>query len=101
MIQKEIDSEVVDENSAGESMEMVLDPQEEKKLLLKLDLALVPIIMLTYLSCFLDRSNIGTLLEVPGWESKLVEITGNVKVAHMPKDINASDSQFSTAISIF
>ncbi|KAJ6041625.1 uncharacterized protein N7446_010495 [Penicillium canescens] len=83
-IHSEVDSEGVDEKSAGISMETVLDPQEEKKLLLKLDLAFVPIIMLTYLSCFLDRSNIG-----------------NVKVAHMPEDINASASQFSTAISIF
>jgi MFS family permease len=31
----------------------------------------------------------------------LTNIPGNVKVAHMPEDINASDSQFSTAVSIF
>ncbi|KAH1478702.1 hypothetical protein KXX06_005419, partial [Aspergillus fumigatus] len=37
---------------------VVLDPQKERKLLLKLDLAFVPIIMVTYLSCFLDRTNI-------------------------------------------
>lgn len=60
-IQKEIDPEVVDEKSVGESQEIMLDQQKEKKLLLKLDLAFVPIIMLTYLSCFLDRSNIGEL----------------------------------------
>ncbi|KAI4841677.1 MFS general substrate transporter [Aureobasidium sp. EXF-8845] len=61
-----------------------IDPAREKKLLAKLDLALVPIIMLTYLACFLDRSNIG-----------------NVKVAGMPEDIGASAEQFSTAVSIF
>jgi hypothetical protein len=38
-----------------------IDPVREKKLLAKLDLALVPIIMLTYLACFLDRSNIGNV----------------------------------------
>lgn len=38
-----------------------IDPAREKKLLAKLDLALVPIIMLTYLACFLDRSNIGNV----------------------------------------
>jgi MFS family permease len=32
---------------------------------------------------------------------KLIENIGNVKVAGMPEDINASDSQFSTAVSIF
>lgn len=36
-----------------------IDPAKEKKLLAKLDIALTPIIMLVYLSCFLDRSNIG------------------------------------------
>lgn len=49
----------VDEESNGESLDVELDPAMERKLLLKLDMAFVPIIMLTYLSCFLDRSNIG------------------------------------------
>ncbi|KAK5115856.1 hypothetical protein LTR85_009450 [Meristemomyces frigidus] len=61
-----------------------IDPKEETKLLAKLDLFFVPIIMLVYLSCFLDRSNIG-----------------NVKVAGMPEDIHATADQFSTAVSIF
>lgn len=43
-----------------------IDPAREKKLLAKLDLALVPIIMVTYLACFLDRSNIGN---VSLWET--------------------------------
>ncbi|KAF2168734.1 hypothetical protein M409DRAFT_65153 [Zasmidium cellare ATCC 36951] len=61
-----------------------IDAKEEGKLLRKLDIFLVPIIMLVYLSCFLDRSNIG-----------------NVKVAGMPEDIHATNQQFSTAVSIF
>lgn len=36
-----------------------IDPAKEKALLAKLDLAFTPVIMLVYLSCFLDRSNIG------------------------------------------
>lgn len=40
----------------------VIDPKKELKLLAKLDLAFIPVIMLVYLSCFLDRSNIGTHL---------------------------------------
>lgn len=52
---------VADEASNGESLDVELDPKMEKKLLFKLDLFFVPIIMLTYLSCFLDRSNIGKL----------------------------------------
>ncbi|PLN80636.1 MFS general substrate transporter [Aspergillus taichungensis] len=74
----------VKESDLGNVEDIVLDPKKEKKLLMKLDLAFVPIIMVTYLSCFLDRTNIG-----------------NVKVAGMPEAIGASDSQFSTAVSIF
>lgn len=59
-VQKEIDRDMADETCAGEALDVTLDPQKEKKLLAKLDMAFVPIIMLTYLSCFLDRSNIGT-----------------------------------------
>ncbi|KAJ6107092.1 hypothetical protein N7523_008415 [Penicillium sp. IBT 18751x] len=83
-VQKPVDHQLPDDASAGETPDVVLDPEMEKRLLVKLDLAFVPIIMLTYLSCFLDRSNIG-----------------NVKVAGMPEDINASEGQFSTAVSIF
>jgi hypothetical protein len=36
-----------------------IDPAKQRKLLAKLDLCLIPIIMLVYLCCFLDRSNIG------------------------------------------
>ncbi|PGH09856.1 hypothetical protein AJ79_05582 [Helicocarpus griseus UAMH5409] len=75
------------DESKLESNEVALpeiDPSEEKKLLAKVDLFLTPVIMLVYLCCFLDRSNIG-----------------NVKVAGMPEDIGASSQQFSTAVSIF
>ena len=54
---------IVNETSDGEALDVVLDPKMEQKLLAKLDMAFVPIIMLTYLSCFLDRSNIGKLWE--------------------------------------
>ncbi|OAA61497.1 MFS transporter [Cordyceps fumosorosea ARSEF 2679] len=69
--------------ATGGSIETI-DVRSERKLLLKLDMYFVPIIMLVYLTCFLDRSNIG-----------------NVKVAGMPEDIGASPKEFSTAISIF
>ncbi|KAH6675068.1 major facilitator superfamily domain-containing protein [Halenospora varia] len=74
----------LDQTSNDTTDEFYVDPIKEKKLLAKLDLAFTPIIMLVYLSCFLDRSNIG-----------------NVKVAGIMTDIHASNSQFSTAVSIF
>ncbi|KGO74455.1 Major facilitator superfamily domain, general substrate transporter [Penicillium italicum] len=78
-LQKE-DAEEANFAIAGESLDVVLDPKKEAKLLAKMDAAFIPIIMLTYLTCFLDRSSLG-----------------NVKVANMPEDINASPEQFSTA----
>jgi hypothetical protein len=53
------DAELGDETATGEALNVVLDPQKERKLLAKLDAAFIPVIMFTYLTCFLDRSNIG------------------------------------------
>jgi hypothetical protein len=39
--------------------EFYIDPAKERILLRKLDMFLTPVIMLVYLCCFLDRSNIG------------------------------------------
>ncbi|PYH87550.1 MFS general substrate transporter [Aspergillus ellipticus CBS 707.79] len=83
-LRKSTEQRVLEATALGDVEDVVLDPANESKLLMKLDMAFVPIIMLTYLSCFLDRSNIG-----------------NVKVAGMPADIGASDGEYSTAVSIF
>lgn len=61
-----------------------LDPRAERRLLLKLDAFFVPIMMALYLTCFLDRANIG-----------------NVRVAGMPEAVGASAHQFGVAVSIF
>jgi MFS family permease len=79
-----IDSQVPPHVVPAETTLETIDARAERKLLLKLDAFFVPIIMLVYLTCFLDRTNIG-----------------NVKVAGMPEDIGASPQQFSTAVSIF
>lgn len=50
-----------EKNAVDVQLGEFIDPSRERKLLAKLDLALVPIIMLTYLACFLDRSNIGNV----------------------------------------
>jgi hypothetical protein len=56
---EKVDTPVLDRSSNEAEDEFYIDPAKEVKLLAKLDLAFVPIIMLVYLSCFLDRSNIG------------------------------------------
>jgi hypothetical protein len=58
-IQKDHAPDLAGDTADGEACDVILDPKKETKLLAKLDAAFVPIIMLTYLSCFLDRSNIG------------------------------------------
>jgi hypothetical protein len=53
-------SEEVVGSTSDEDLALVqLDRDREIKLLAKLDLAFVPVIMFAYLTCFLDRSNIG------------------------------------------
>ncbi|KAH6989041.1 major facilitator superfamily domain-containing protein [Ilyonectria sp. MPI-CAGE-AT-0026] len=63
---------------------LYIDPKDEARVVRKLDLFLTPILFVVYLSCFIDRANIG-----------------NVKVAGMPESIGASQSQYSIAVSIF
>jgi hypothetical protein len=47
------------EKTVASNIDLYIDPARERKLLAKLDLFLTPVIMLVYLCCFLDRSNIG------------------------------------------
>lgn len=46
------------ESRFGHSL-VKLDPKAESKLLLKLDLYLLPTVAMLYLFCFIDRANIG------------------------------------------
>lgn len=53
------DGQMNDEGLKGDGhLEQRIDPKQEKILLAKLDLLFTPVIMLVYLSCFLDRTNI-------------------------------------------
>lgn len=81
-------------------LDMSVDPVKERKLLRKLDLTFTPIFMLLYLSCFLDRSNIGGQ-RISKCNCHTNCFVGNVKVAGIITDIGATNQQFSTAVSIF
>jgi hypothetical protein len=48
---------LADEATASEHYQV--EPAQEWKLLRKLDLIFTPVFMLVYLTCFLDRGNIG------------------------------------------
>jgi hypothetical protein len=57
--------------------DIVVDPDQERKLVRKLDLFIVPMIMVTFFFSFLDRSNIG-----------------NAQVAGLSTDLKLHGSQF-------
>ena len=48
--------------------EITLDPAKERALVRRLDMVFIPVVTLTYISCFLDRSNIGGLAAIYAWE---------------------------------
>ncbi len=57
---------------------------QERQLLWKLDLHLIPWLCLLYLVSFLDRTNIG-----------------NAKIAGLQKDLKMTDGQYNAALAIF
>ncbi|KAF2121991.1 high-affinity nicotinic acid transporter-like protein [Lophiotrema nucula] len=75
-------SKPYDEDSVERQLEE-LDVVAEKKLVRKLDLYLIPVVMLLYLLSFLDRVNIG-----------------NARLYKMETDLGLVDNQFQIAVSI-
>ncbi|KAI5863916.1 DNA-repair protein rad2 [Durotheca rogersii] len=71
------------DSDAGTSTE-VFDSAEEKRLLRKLDLHIIPLVMLLYTFSFLDRVNIG-----------------NARLYHLETDLGLVGNQFQVAVSIF
>ncbi|RDB17850.1 hypothetical protein Hypma_000772 [Hypsizygus marmoreus] len=62
----------------------VEDTEEDRKLLWKIDLHLIPILTLLYLLSFLDRSNIG-----------------NAKIVGLATDLNISPPEYNTALALY
>ncbi|PKS05168.1 hypothetical protein jhhlp_008536 [Lomentospora prolificans] len=60
------------------------DPAAERKLRLKIDLAIVPTVALLYLFCFIDRANLG-----------------NAKIAGMDKDLHMKGYDYNVIITCF
>lgn len=100
---KSANTQDVTEHNAGSSP-FQIDRVEEAKVVKKIDLAITPILFVVYLSCFIDRSNIGTYrhASVSFIVCNLTYLlAGNVKVAGLLDDIGATEQQFSTAVSLF
>lgn len=82
--EKDIASHLDDLPSSGDLEILELDPVTEKKLLRKLDRWIIPMMTLAYLSCFLDRSNIG-----------------NARLYGLEDDLNMHGNQYQTSVSLF
>ncbi|KAJ4303735.1 hypothetical protein N0V90_002636 [Kalmusia sp. IMI 367209] len=68
----------------GTTEEIHIDPVAEKKLLLKLDLILSPMMVLIFLVAYLDRANIG-----------------NAAIAGMNEDLNLTGNRLNVAVTLF
>ncbi|KAF2022394.1 MFS general substrate transporter [Aaosphaeria arxii CBS 175.79] len=75
---------MADEKTPTESTSFVEDSDEEKKLVRKIDMFLMPTIWVLYCFSFMDRTNIG-----------------NAKVAGMDKDLGLTSTQYFLAIVVF
>ena len=75
----------VDKRSSqpAETYEAVVDPDAEKKLVRKVDRYIVPMVMMTYLLCFLDRTNIG-----------------NARLFGLENDLGLHGNQYQLAVAI-
>ncbi|OAA60590.1 Major facilitator superfamily domain, general substrate transporter [Niveomyces insectorum RCEF 264] len=72
------------EMTAEEAFVASFPDKKKKKLLLKMDLHIVPILMSLYIMSFIDRANIG-----------------NANIVGMSKDLGMTDTQYNTVLSIF
>ncbi|KAJ5646347.1 vitamin H transporter [Penicillium lividum] len=78
--QKEISSKEIEHAVADETF----SPEEEKALVRKIDLMLLPVIWVMYLLSYMDRTNIA-----------------NAKVSGMEQDLNLTSNQYSVALVVY
>ncbi|KAI1338318.1 major facilitator superfamily domain-containing protein [Xylariaceae sp. FL0016] len=78
------DSSSVHDGMNVDQEDISIDSAKERKLLWKIDACLVPLLTLSFLSAYLDRSNIG-----------------NAAISGMPEDLGMSSQQLANAILMF
>ncbi|KAI9040023.1 vitamin H transporter [Aspergillus affinis] len=79
---KDVSSHEIENVNIAEAISIT--PEEEKALVRKIDLTLLPTIWIMYLLSYLDRTNIG-----------------NAKISGMEVDLNLSSNQYSIALVVF
>ncbi|KAH8753712.1 major facilitator superfamily domain-containing protein [Hyaloscypha finlandica] len=86
-VEPKTDGQVVsgpDEFSSDGAVEHYIDPAAEKRLIVKLDLYLAPVMTLIFLAAYLDRANIG-----------------NAASAGMTADLHMTSGQLGNAVTLF
>ncbi|THH32715.1 hypothetical protein EUX98_g1438 [Antrodiella citrinella] len=56
---KDVEKWSASEEETRQEVKFVIDPEAERRLVRRIDIRLIPVSMMIYLLCFLDRSNIG------------------------------------------
>jgi sugar phosphate permease len=74
----------VSATAVADDEEIYIDPVKEKKVLHKCDIYMTSLLTLSFLSAYLDRSNIG-----------------NAAIAGMPEDLNMSKQELANAVMFF
>ncbi|CAG8825789.1 7738_t:CDS:2, partial [Gigaspora rosea] len=82
-------NEVTTNTEEKKKDELIINPEvitdaKEKKLIKKIDLRIIPLIIVLNILSFLDRVNIG-----------------NAKLAHLEQDLNLVGNEYNWALSIF
>lgn len=91
---------------------MTFDPAEERRLVNKIDLYIIPTVALLYLFCFIDRANIGKRLSritcVPSalslsssFANHRVSSSGNARLAGFEQDLGLTGYQYNQVLSVF
>ncbi|EPS35334.1 hypothetical protein H072_11281 [Dactylellina haptotyla CBS 200.50] len=77
-------AEDVEYAGSGSAPSFEIDPEEERKLVRKIDLIILPTMWLMYLLSYMDRTNIG-----------------NAKIAGMEQDLKLTSGEYSIALVVF
>jgi hypothetical protein len=98
----EISSEKIEHADIDE--EPSFTPEEEKALVRKIDMTLLPTIWIMYLLSYMDRTKYIIMPSVP-MDQRLTHIhtysIGNAKISGMETDLNLSSGQYSIALVVF
>ena len=76
----------------------VLTRKEQKQLWRKVDLRLMPVVVVMYLCSFLDRANIGEGVDLQSYSRRLSCLTGNAKLQGLVTQLDLTGNRYNIAL---